>query len=438
MSEFRRPRPEDTFVWPSSVWHAGFQAMLREIVVSKGFELWGVNSTLTFGVLGGFAWGNPTGLETTVGPGVAIVHGTEDPPTPDFQVVYNEDLLTAVHEEPDEDHRIDTVSLVWTVEADTAQLIGRTGNALPANTNTQSGCSCELVITKGTATSGTPVAPAGPAGSLKLFEIYVTPEGDLFEIDARQYAPGPRNRPGTHPLRVHTPNTATAAELFDIVVRATGRGEMSEESRQNWISSLRWNKEHDWPTVHRGLDEAGEAAGPLYPMLIPGGREWWRSTSWLGFLPAIEGELNNLDVQRLMVSGCVEYARSGAAVSNGLNGDFVTIPIEGGRGLEIVEAYLRYRTTEAFDGSNDISHPNYMLTLYRTTGAGFTEAIGTATPVLTTVHTPVQSLPITMPDPVVLAAGDTIHAVLKIARSGTSAGVVQIFGVDLKFREGRA
>ena len=410
MSEFRRPRPEDTFVWPSATWEAGFVAMLREVAAMFGGAL-GVDGGPR--VIDGL-FATIDGRMVTVTPGLGMAKGDGV-----WRPIVNAVAIEGECEAHDSQPRIDVVSLAWSVEPDAQQLLGRTGNTLPANTYTQAGCVCEVVVTKGTP-SAEPVAPYTPSGQLKVAEVYVPANsGALTPFDGRRFASGPARRDVSEYLtwyrtRDSASDTARLLQVYDT--------EAGGSSYMDWLSPL------DYPIFSRGLTaliDGGERGGTFYPMLIPGGRTWWRTFALGG--PAVVAYQNGGtgDVSVAMNGSHTLIKRESANTCNG--SIMVTLPVDV-RGLEITNIRLRGAGAEAWTGSTSLT---------------FTVGHGLAGHVVSGYSLPTSEVDIDLDKddfggdftPIIVARGMCLFVGWNVVGGGD--GLLRLDDVLIEFREGR-
>lgn len=363
MSEFRRPRPEDTFIWPSATWAAGLRAMLAQLAYAQAWGLFPTDAS--HGIVGGFDALESSALTTQVKRGMALVYDSGvSAPAPKWQPVMLDGSLTGTHAAHEGQPRIDVVSLSWSMVADTSQTLGRRpSGSTPAATNTQIGCACSLTVTKGTA-GASPSAPATPAGHIKLWEVYVpASSGALVYLDKRQWAPGSVRR--LSPIEVILDPLSGLVSLFNITHRKASAAD------DQWTSFFGWDESVDLPFFARSKGEG--YSGMMYPLLTPG-REWRRS------YPLTVGSIKKAVGTDVTVAHAVPgvggvqatVVRDGGGASEGYY--FVSLPVEA-RKLQLSGLRFTAKLVEAFDGAD----PELSATLYKVTASdGVTTGLGTA------------------------------------------------------------
>lgn len=440
MSEFRRPRPEDTFIWPDSTWASSYRAMLADQAYAKAWELFHETDSGSR-VIGGFRATETPALTTRIERGMALVYDAASvAPAPKWKVVFNPGNITGTHVAHEGTHRIDVVSLSYAMVADSSQSLGRVGGGMPASTNTEIGCVCTVVVTKGTAGGTNPTVPATPAGNLKLWEVYVpATSGALVYIDARQYAPGSRNRRIDDPVSVHSDAdtlfaTNSRAALFEVHVRATGAGTMDADKLVDYESDVQFDIAEDWLRINRQRAEAGDKVGGMYPLMAPA-RTWWRSVPFWGG-DREESSTANLVFSRSDVGGLrLLRATNGSSTAS----VYVGIPAEA-RALELVAAELRYKTTQAFDATVGGGGRVFKLIHMAADGTA-TELVSQNVTIASLVDACATPVVLSLASTPVLAKGDTLVArfTLELTASGTNnLGDLELHGIDLQFKEGRA
>lgn len=160
-----------------------------------------------------------------------------------------------------------------------------------------------------------------------------------------------------------------------------------------------------------------------------GGRTWWRSMAWLNFDE--DSAPTDITVTRNADLGYVQYLVAGSSPNNGVEGHFITIPLDI-RGLRVENAQLTYKVTAAFDGTDIFKE----LKLYHIGADGTSTEIGALTLDLTTTPANPVTSALTMASHPTPSAGGSLVAVLKIARVLASVGTLRIFNVSVQFEEG--
>ena len=160
-----------------------------------------------------------------------------------------------------------------------------------------------------------------------------------------------------------------------------------------------------------------------------GGRTWWRSMAWLNFDE--DSAPTDITVTRNADLGYVRYLVAGSSPNNGVEGHFITIPLDI-RGLRVENAQLTYEVTAAFDGTGITKE----LKLYHIGADGTSTEIGSLTLDLTTTPANPVTSALTMASHPTPSAGGSLVAVLKIARVSASVGTLRIFNVSVQFEEG--
>lgn len=331
--------------------------------------------------------------------------------------------------------RWDLISLTWTTNPDTTVNVGYR-ESVPADTKTQRGTQITLTVTAGTA-DASPVKPSTPAGAIALWYVYVpATSGALTLIDARQHLPGTKNRPGAQPMTSVT-DVSTDANLFEVLARKI----LSTDTA--WLSSLRWDVAKDMPYILRGKGTAGEIATALYPMLTAGDRTFWETRNF------VDGSPLNSDDTALEAYGSdalgymnVNRGTASAAISR----VWLGIPVQA-RGLEVIGAKFRYRTTQAFDAT--VGSAGRAMKLVHVAADGtVTELLShnltiasTQGAVTTVAYTESGGDDGDLAATPVIAEGDSLYwfFMLELNADGTgSAGDLRLYSASVQFREGRS
>ena len=373
MSEFRRPRPEDTFIWPDSTWASSYRAMLADQAYAKAWELFHETDSGSR-VVGGFRATESSALTTRIERGMALVYDAAAvAPAPKWKVVFNPGNITGTHVAHEGTHRIDVVSLSYAMVADSSQILGRVAGAMPAATNTEIGCVCTVVVTKGTAGGTDPTVPATPAGNIKLWEVYVpATSGALVYLDTRFFAPGPKSRPQDMPMRVHsTVGSGDELPLAEFKQRASGAGTMTADYLVDFASSLGWDLGSDTPFIRRNRGASGEVTGKMHLMMSP--TRTWRRSYPLGIGGSIyysTGSQTEITVKLLGPYTEIKRATSSANVGS----YSVPLPIDL-RALKVTDFRLAVKLQTAFTGTVNVLKAE----LIKITAAGGSTVIGSKT-----------------------------------------------------------
>lgn len=443
MSEFRRPRPEDTFIWPSATWATALRAMLADLTYAKAWELFHETDSGSR-VLGGFRATETPALTTRIERGIALVYdAAASSPAPKWKVVFNPGNISAVHDAHTGQHRIDVVSVSYAMVEDNEQTLGRrpSGSA-PAATDTQIGCVCTAVVTKGTATADpNPTVPATPAGNLKLWEVYVpVTSGALVYLDTRLFAPGPRNRPQDMTPRIHsTVGSGDELPLAEFKQRASGAGAMSAEYLVDFASSLGWDLGADLPYLRRNKGGSGELSGKMYLLASPA--RTWRRSYPLGASP---GAVNyatgdagdvlvsftgpSIEIERLSTDACV-------------GGVSIPLPMDV-RALLVSDLRVTVRMDATFTGT--VTHLRVQLVKIDDTGGSTTigeKELNGMTPGSWRVVSPIATAPDDFDSwtDEVLAPGEALYINVdwEITASG-GAGTIRLNMCELGLTEAKA
>lgn len=432
MTELRRPRPEDTYIWPDTVWAETYRAMLAEITYAMAWQMVHATDSGSL-VVGGLEWSNPAGLTTRIGRGWALVYdGTVVAPGPKWKVVY-------VGANADDDHdarhatldRVDAVSLSYALTNDNAETLGRSGVGAPASTYTQAGSVATLVLTAGTAhASSWANKGTAPAGNLLLGYVKVPSTADggaITFIDAREFAPGPTNRPIDRQITWHGDTDDTQALLLKVAARAASTAATS------WLSLLSWDMAEDWPMVTRGAGAAGDQTGDFYPLMAQA-RTWERSFP-LGFAGNVDydsGSASDLSVTPLTLYTEIKRVSSGTVWGS------VAWPLVADvRALEVADIKLVVKEQTAFNGT--VTHMRFDLIVLHADGTS--DVIGDHE--LASLTTGVQTTLVGTVDfdnwtPTLLASGDTLYCLIYFETTGNSAGEIRVQSCSITFREGAA
>lgn len=430
MSEIRTPHLTNNAIPNAAQWNNAFRGMVREIQEMMLRLLHGDDTPSAGGggVLGGLVCDNVSGqMQSSVTPGWGWYYDATLPsPQSPFGVVVLHETTIVNHTPADGSNpRIDVISIASPSDTDTVEST-LTWEAAPENRPTQRGAQPALVVTAGTP-AGSPVAPATPAGHLKLCEVTV-PAG-ATNLNSAGYS-NKRVMANGGKLR--------DADLGDFVFAdRVGTGVVSLLTVLDLLetlepSAIQWDRSKDYPVFYRGKGEVGigggDKLGAHYPMLIHGGRTWWRSVPWIGK----EQDLGANPMTSLFNANYLTLAR----VNTTAMGYTMSVPIPADvRGIEVVAAKLRYQCVEAFDATWN----EKLVDLIHVAADGTATVIGTATFTLSGVHGSVEPLTFTSLATPVIAEGDMVFASLRLASNGdgTAVGEVRLFSLDVQFREAR-
>lgn len=433
MTELRTPNVTDNAIFSAAQWNAAFRGLSRELQDLFLRLLFGDDtpSAGDGGVVGGLVCSAVTGqLQTQVTAGWAFRYdGTIASPRSKFGIIPLHAPVIVDHDPADDgtNDRIDVISIVAPTGTDNTESVLMWESA-PQNLATQRGAQASVVVTAGTP-DAVPVAPTTPAGHVKLFEVVVEAgftnlNGALY-TDKRVKARGLSMRDADDGAFEFLTRVGTGGmQLLKIL----GTGFTTE-------SSIDWDRTIDWPRFYRGKGGSGEQLGELYPMLIPSDRTWWRSVSWLGARVDSDDD-TALDALLSDADGLVlTRGSAGAAITRG----YVSIPVEA-RGVEIVAAKVRYRTTQAFDATVGGAGAYRAVKLIKMSAAGVATELGSTLLVITSTHGSVQAQEFTLSDTPVMDEGDSLFArfLVELTASGTTVGVTKLYSIDIQFKEGRA
>lgn len=431
MSELRSPHLTNNAIPSATQWNNAFRGLSREIQELFLRLLCGDDTPSAGGggVLGGLACDNVSGqMQSTVTAGWGWYYdATLASPLSPFGAVPLHATETVNHASADpDDDRIDVISIASPTGTDTEESV-LTWEAAPQNRDTQRGAQPVIMVTAGTP-AGSPVAPSTPAGHLKLAEVLV-PAG-ATNLDSATYTD----------FRVFAHGNRLRGDdgRFDFVSRlATGGLELMRFYILGAVasSSLDWDMGEDWLRWTRGKGAAGDSTGEVFAMGIPDGRTWWRSVPFLGGACYDSANVNLGFLMSDANALILKRATNGAALSY----VYVGIPADA-RGLELVAAKLRYKTTQAFNATVGAAGRAFKLMLMAADGTA-TELASQDVTIASLLDACAAPVTLTLGDTPVLVEGDTLIArfMLELTASGTSdLGDLELHGLDLQFKEGRA
>lgn len=416
------------------------RATTREIAESFGHMLKLSGTDPKNGIaLGGLVCSGVTAaMYTEVTAGTAILPSARALPLGNALVAYladDEDSnpVELLHSDGDGSNpRIDAIVLTLTSVADTSEnaTIYPTGAVTPP-VNIQRGGVVTFAIIEGTP-AASPSYPAVPLTDFVVAYVIVPAgmtaggggmaHGTVIYEDARAV----RN-----PSEVRNAGGLTVAKTvvnFDAyvaqqLVNALGTG---------GSKSLAWRMDdtESWWAMRRVGEPAGDSGADLFPMCVPGGREWEI------FIPFGNGQLYDI-----VASVGIDVVNDGAEAqiirsSNAAQsfGFAVTVPLPS-RGLELVDATFHWRVVAAFDGTintddlvfGSVDH----LAAVTDLSAGGTSMVLGATGIKSQNFTPTGT-PVLVDDEFLRLA-----ATINLANDGTAVGNLRLRGMSLRVREGR-
>lgn len=431
MTEIRTPHLTDNSIFSAAMWNNGFRASMAEIQALVMFLMHGKTASAgAAGVAGGFELSTVTGqMQVTVAPGWAWFYdSTIAAPASPF-AAFNLLEATAVNiGASDATHaRYDLISIENASETDT-QLSVPQWEAANANRDTQRGSVPTLTVTAGTP-GAFPTIPATPSGHIALGAVRVgatvTNLNSATLIDLRDML-SLTTRGSTRALRFRSvPNTSVVDAAEFILAEFLGSGVADGSG-----SKLKWDRTNDWLAFRRVIATAGEdASQDLFPMVVPGGRTWWRTCSWAGASWA--DNPSEVEVQRDTLTGYLRLTRIGTGAEQTYV--HIHIPVEA-RGLELVGAKIRTKCLAAYTTALSSS-----CELVHTKADGTEVSLGSASVVVNSVQANSVAVAWTLSDTPIIAEGDWFYAVfgLDIDSGGSAVGQVRLDSVALQFREGR-
>lgn len=310
--------------------------------------------------------------------------------------------------------RVDLVCSLSTIGTDRPENVQQDGGATTSQ-NTRWGHQSSVAIVKGTPGAG---APATPTGYTLLEEVSI-PDGAgssaaFTYTDKRQRAANHILYDTHVEIDVEDGNAQTMIQVDDQTDATT--------------FALTWNRVNDWMAITRNVVPAGDTTQQLYPMVVPGGREWtvfipfaggnWRRPTSGGGLE-IEDYGNKVEIDRTGVTAeQFEWSAS--------------MPIPA-RGLEITAGTIYWDVNTAFDGT--ILNQTLNVDVYDETGAS-TTSLAAASPALAVAGTGKTAA--TSGTPVVVDGEYArINLTFGLSADGTAVGRVSLYGVQLTLKEGR-
>jgi len=434
MTELRTPHLTDNAIPSAAMWNSAFRAAVAEIQDMMKFALWGdeTPSAGAGGVMGGLVVDNVTGqLQSTVSPGMGWFYDSAiASPASKFGLIILKSTATVNHSAGDATYpRYDIVTIACPSGTDTELSVPRWQSSV-ANMDTQRGAEPALTVSEGTP-EALPSFPSTPAGHLLLAIVYVP--ANAANLNAAVYTDsrimrGVAKRDGdTNPVVYQGRDSTTNAKIFEVTT--------IEDVVAGLQSAMRWRASEDWPAFQRSTELTGEKIGTgasdwLYPMVIPGGRTWWRTVPWS--LAYFADDVGNLDINRNALSGDISIAR-GSTLAGGPVRVSLQVATEA-RGLELVAARIRKKVATAFTTVSVST-----IEIYIAHADGTTTPLGNENVIANSVNASPVVCDVDLDPTPVLVAGDRIVALytLTLNSGGSAVGSIGLETLELQFKEGR-
>ena len=435
MSELRTPHLTDNAIFSADMWNAAFRASaagLAELFMHllHGGQL----PSGTGGVIGGLEISDVPGdpLKMVVSPGWAFLYDdTVAAPASKFRLLcLTEPAEITLEPSASPSYHWHTLSLTCDSVPDTAEWVPF-WHAAAQNISTQRGPHATIDVLRGPTTTVPQFIPA--AGAVLLYGLKTTAAGIVEIKDFRRRLSLTRRTQDAPTIWRSTPEPVTVpgldqddfqlAEIYPAALAATP-------------SRLGWSRDEDWPSFKRAIISGAteETAQTLYPLVVPGGRTWSKTVSWLngGASDPFSGTLGITAKMSASLPGLLCDCVSSGPPNNG-EGFFVAIPVEH-RGLRFEAAsfcmFSHGGVSLTPSGDNSIS-------LWLVNAAGSTKIANLALPL--NVYYPRANLDVPALSHPVLQEGDALVAVWKISFASpvTYTNFAAAISFTVTFCEGR-
>lgn len=389
-------------------------------------------------VIGGLYVNGKTGdmrVDVDAGAGAFYDAGAVAPLHPFGIVVLRDDTQSPALNDGDGTHpRIDVISITPSsglLDSEPVAKKGGGSDTIP----TRRGPDWTIVVTEGTP-AASPVAPGTPSGSVKLAEVLV-PAG----LTASSPGAGGTNEATITDYRSHaiastkgheSPNfgwTQRVDTWSSTAIMSRLEGVLAADGK-NLI--LFGDLDENWPAFQRTGEPAGDETGHLYPLMNPGGRDYWirvTASKAAGVAQFSGGGVEDTDWQQ---SADTELGFEHLTAVSAVVRFEIPIPIAV-RGLEVIEFDVEYTIVDAFNSAGDLA-----LLLQRwDRSAGVTDTIASVNPDTTIASKTVEGEPVGTPR--VIETGDSlaVRGQITFEAVNDSAHII-IHSVGAKVREGRA
>jgi hypothetical protein len=409
---------------------------VRELTESLGHSLGISGTSPTNGIIMGglLASGVAGQMYSAVTKGTAILPSARALPVGNALYCYLADDETSnpaalLHSDGDATlDRYDAVTIKVSSVTDTLENASTypTGTVTP-QVNIQRGCQVTFSVIEGTP-AATPLYPVIPSDE-RLLAFVLVPSGLTAGgggMASATYEDWRAVRRFDELRNAGPHDVANVLQSFD-AYRAS-----SLPAGAVTLATLTWYMDgaEQWWAMRRTNPLAGDDTSNMYPMMIPGGREWDVFVPFSG--AGIHQTVNNNDMAFDDLGYQVQVTRSGTTGQE----QFAlrkAIPVVA-RGLELTAAVVSYDVDTAFDGTIIAQ----ALGLAKLDAAGSPTTLDSIAMTLNSTG-PRQDVALSIPASTVIATGEALRliATIDLDANGTT-GVVQLLGVKLTFREGRA
>lgn len=439
MSEIRTMNTVVNRIYSVDQINRSLRATAREVAETLGHSLGITGTTPSNGVvMGGLEASGASGaMYTQITRGTALLPAARALPLGNALYCYLADDETSnpaalLHADGDATNpRYDAVTIKPLTQTDTLENASTypTGAVTP-QVNIQRGCAVTFNVIAGTP-AGSPGFPSVPSDELVLSYVLV-PAGLTAGGGGMASATYEDWRRIANPKAVQNNGSlsvSSVAQDFDAVV-ANNLGVNFPTAIP--ARSLSWYMDggEAWWAARRVNPPAGDTTANLYPMMVPGGREWDIFVPFSG--AGIQQTVNNNDMTFDDLGYQVQVTRSGTTGQE----QFAlrkAVPVAA-RGLELTAAVVSYDVDTAFDGTVTAQ----ALALAQLDAAGSPTTLDSVAMTLGSAGAR-QDVALSIPANTVIATGEALRLVASIDLDATGTqGVVQLLGVKLTFREGRA
>lgn len=327
--------------------------------------------------------------------------------------------------------RIDLIVLTWVVDTDTNVAVPQKAGA-PVGQDLRWNVTASFSVLQGTP-AASPVAPTPSATQMPVYQVDI-PDGTTSAnfataVTVRELAPTAtigRLGAGHGALKVDAYSTTLSRRVLECQQQGGGVHALRFQFQDSPADPSR-----DWyPCFERPVGmPVGEENNFLYPMVIPGGREWTM------FLPFSSGQLFDIvgSTGIFVIDDGLEAGiyRSGVAAQSFGFAHAIPLPA---RGLQLVSCVFHWNVVVAFDGTINTDTLSFGTADEL---AAFTELSGLPSMGLGTTGVKSSSFTPTGSPVVIDKERLRISATFGLAADGTAVGQVRLRGMELTLREGR-
>jgi hypothetical protein len=253
--------------------------------------------------------------------------------------------------------RIDVISVApATQTTDNEPVLQKGGGSI--GQDIRRGPALTLVVTEGTP-AASPVAPSTPSGNIKLAEVLV-PTG-LTAGGGGTASATITDKRVLNGLMQKGPGTSLAFELRRFAENATAAFEMLTLQTAGGVTPARiltWlgDLAEHWPSYTRIGEPVGDTAVDLFPMMIPGGREYWLPMGPLQSNndPGANADvfMNGIDAAGTDWEGVSVLHTTGVAVTVRRT---MWCNVDQARALQVIDAFVNHEVNTALGGTGSIT-----------------------------------------------------------------------------------